>query len=123
MPPSARTISTAASSMNETQSHITLVSPERTSSARWPMAKDGDVPMPMRPGACWRNAEKCVRRIASSVVQDCPSGFAYCRSSWQIAQPEGGASEGGYCVPQVVQMKAAMARPPVRRKGGESPPV
>ena len=33
------------------------------------LAKAGVVPMPIRSGSCWRNALKCVRRIAGSEVQ------------------------------------------------------
>ena len=72
------------------------------------MANAGMVPMPINPGSCWRNPLKCVRRIACSVVHAWPSGFTYCRSSWQIVQCAGGASLSGYCVPQVVQMNAGM---------------
>ena len=113
MPPSARTISTVASSMKLMQSHRMLPRSVRSSRARWAMAKPGVVPMPVRPGSCRRNALKWVRRRLASVVQDWPSGFTYCRSSWQMVQPEGGAALSGYCVPQVVQMKAGM--------GGSSP--
>jgi hypothetical protein len=46
----------------------------------------------------------------SSVVQDWPDIGTYCRSSVQIGHDAGGASEGGYCVPQVEQRKAGIAR-------------
>jgi hypothetical protein len=50
----------------------------------------------------------CVRRNPSSVVQLRPAAGTNCRSSVQIGQIAGGASDGGYCVPQAVQMKAGM---------------
>jgi hypothetical protein len=50
----------------------------------------------------------CAFRSLSSVVQDWPEAGTNCRSSVQIAHAPGGASEGGYCVPQAVQMKAGM---------------
>jgi hypothetical protein len=43
-----------------------------------------------------------------SVVQDWPEAGTNCRSSMQIGHAPGRASEGGYCVPQAVQMKAGM---------------
>jgi hypothetical protein len=42
------------------------------------------------------------------VVQDWPEAGTNCRSSVQIMHASGGTSEGGYCVPQAVQMKAGM---------------
>jgi len=95
MPPSERTISTVASSMKLMQSHRMLPVPVRSSRARWPIAKAGMVPIPSSPGSYWRNALKCVRSIAGNVVQDWPSRFTYCRSSWQIVQLMGGVSPGG----------------------------
>jgi hypothetical protein len=42
------------------------------------------------------------------VVQDWPEAGTNCRSSGQIKHSPCGASEGAYCVPHVVQMKAGM---------------
>ncbi len=44
----------------------------------------------------------------SSVVQVCPRGGTYCRSSSQTAHCAGGCALSGYCVPQAVQMKSDM---------------
>ena len=44
----------------------------------------GCVPMPITPGSYSRNALKCSRRSAASVVQVWPRGGTYCRSSSQI---------------------------------------
>jgi hypothetical protein len=49
-------------------------------------------------------------RSESSVVQPWPCAATYWRSSSQIGQFAGGLSDGSYCVPQVVQMKAGMGR-------------
>ena len=76
----------------------------QTTSARWPMAKGGCVPMPITPGSYWRYELKCPAARAASVVQVCPRGGTYCRSSSQIAQCCGGALLGVYWVPQAVQM-------------------
>jgi len=46
MPPSERTRSTVASSISVMQSHSTLPPGVRSSSARWPMANAGNVPIP-----------------------------------------------------------------------------
>ncbi len=73
-----------------------------------PIAKEGWVPMPMRPGSCWRHALKLRPASDVSVVQLCPVGGTYCRSSSQIVHRAGGLSLGGYCTPQAVQMKASM---------------
>jgi hypothetical protein len=46
---------------------------------------------------------------AGSVVQVCPRGGTYWRSSSQIGQCAGGASLGANCAPQAVQMKAGIS--------------
>src|SRR5712691_7706391 len=107
-PPSPLISVTVASSRSAMQSHSTLPPGVHTRSARWPMAKLGCVPMPIRPGSCWRKELKCRAARLGSVVQLCPVGGTYCRSSSQIGQALGGCSLGGYCVPQAVQMKAGM---------------
>jgi hypothetical protein len=53
----------------------------------------------------------CAFRSLSSVVQDWPDAGTNCRSSVQIRHASGGASEGGYWVPQAVQMKAVIKGP------------
>jgi hypothetical protein len=42
------------------------------------------------------------------VVQDWPEAGTNCRSSVQITHTPGGDSDGGYCIPQAVQMKVGM---------------
>jgi len=46
---------------------------------------------------------------ASSVVQVCPRGGTYCRSSSQMTHCAGSLALSGYCVPQAVQMKRGMS--------------
>ena len=86
------------------------------------MANAGVVSIVVSPAARRRNLLLCARRKASSVVQDWPEAETNCRSSVQIGHAPGGASEGGYCVPQAVQMKAGMRagypRPSLRHQGG-----
>jgi hypothetical protein len=60
--------------------------------------------MPMTPGSYWRQALKLRAASDVSVVQLCPLGGTYCRSSSQIVHWAGGLLLGGYCVPQAVQM-------------------
>ena len=81
------------------------------------MPNAGVVSIVVSPGARRRNLLLCVLRSPSSVVQDWPEAGTNCRSSVQIGQVPGGASEGGYCVPQAVQMKAGMIAPLVRLHG------
>src|SRR2546430_2448171 len=95
---------TVAASISEMQSHNTLPCDVRMRSARWPMANDGCVPTPMMPGSYSRYALKCRAPSALSVVQLCPVGGTYWRSSSQIVHSAGGFSLGGYCMPQAVQM-------------------
>src|SRR5262245_44829049 len=72
------------------------------------MPNAGVVSMVVSPVARRRNLLLCAFRNPSSVVQDWPDAGTNCRSSVQIRQAAGGASEGEYCVPHVVQMKAGM---------------
>ena len=72
------------------------------------MAKAGTVPMPIKPGSCWRNVLVYRRASASWVVQVCPDGGTNWRSSSQIGQRAGSLSEGVNCVPQVLQIKAGI---------------
>src|SRR6185436_4804025 len=108
-PPMALIISIVARSMSEMQSHRILPCGVRRSCARWPMPKAGNVTMEMRLGSSSRHAFMLRLASVSSVVQPWPGGGTYCRSSSQIGQADGGFSDGSYCVPQVVQMKAGMA--------------
>src|SRR5262249_1307012 len=62
------------------QSHKTFPLGVQTTSARWPIAKGGCVPMPITPGSYWRYELKCPAANAASVVQVCPRGGTYCRS-------------------------------------------
>src|SRR5690349_21672582 len=72
------------------------------------MPNIGVVSMVVIPVARRRNVLLCASCNPSSVVQDWPETGMNCRSSVQIGHAPGGASEGGYCVPQAVQMKAGM---------------
>src|SRR6266480_4841961 len=99
--------STATSLTRLTQSHNTWPDPAGTSSARWPMANAGVMPTPIRPASS-RNADMWLRCRRANVVQCCPRGGTYCRSSSQMAQASGAADVGVYCVPQAVQMNASM---------------
>src|SRR5829696_2277693 len=78
------------------------------------MPKAGNVTMEMRLGSSSRHAFMLRLASVSSVVQPWPGGGTYCRSSSQIGQAAGGFSDGAYCVPQVVQMKAGMGWPRCR---------
>ena len=72
------------------------------------MPNAGVVSMVVSPGARRRNLLLCVFRRPSSVVQVWPAAGTNCRSSVQPGHAPGGVSDGGYCVPQAVQMKAGM---------------
>ena len=85
------------------QSQRTLPAPLFTSSARWPIANDGVQPMPRMPWSS-RISGSCVLRNSSHVSHTCPSSCGmYWRGSSQIGHAAGGASLGGYCVPQALQ--------------------
>ena len=99
---------TVAASSVAMQSHNTLPPSVRTSSARWPMAKDGCEPMPMMPVSYSWKPFMWLCDSASSVVQVWPRGGTYCRSSSQMRHCAGGCALSGYCVPQAVQMKRGM---------------
>jgi len=86
------------------------------SSARWPIAKDGEQPIPRIPPSS-RMSARCSERNASHVVQPCPSSGTYWRGSSQIGQAAGGCSDGGYCVPQATHTKVAIARQDTRVDG------
>src|ERR1043166_3753342 len=109
MPPRPLSTSTVASSRSAMHSHSTLPAGVRARSTRCPMANAGVVSMVVSPAARRRNLLLCAPRSRSSVVQDCPEAGTNCRSSVQTGHLSGGASAGGYCVPQAVQMKAGMA--------------
>src|SRR5262245_25799895 len=80
----------------------------QTTSARWPIAKGGCVPMPITPGSYWRYELKCPAASAASVVQVCPRGGTYCRSSSQMRHSRGATLLGVYWVPQAVQINASI---------------
>src|SRR5262249_49229436 len=61
-----------AGSSIEMQSHKTFPLGVQTTSARWPIANCGCVPMPITPGSYWRYELKCPAIRAASVVQGCP---------------------------------------------------
>ena len=91
------------------QSHKTFPLGVQTTSARWPIANCGCVPMPITPGPYWRYELKCPAVRAASVVQVCPRGGTYCRSSSQITHCRGATLLGVYWVPQAVQMNASIS--------------
>src|ERR1700674_3455092 len=111
MPPRPSISVTVAASIMEMQSHSTLPPPVRSSSARWPMAKAGSVPMPITPGSCCRKPLRWPAASAGKVGEVCPCGGTYCRSSSQMTQHAGAVSVGAYWVPQAVQMKAGIESP------------
>src|ERR1700687_4140278 len=113
-PPSPLIKAMVAASSIAMQSHRAFPPGVQTISARCPIAKDGCVPMPITPGSCWRYELKCPAASAAGVVQVCPRGGTYCRSSSQIVQLRGGALLGAYCVPQAVQMNASISLSPGR---------
>jgi hypothetical protein len=80
----------------------------QTTSARWPIAKAGCVPMPITPGSYWRYELKCPAASAANVVQVCPRGGTYCRSSSQVRHSSGATLLGVYWVPQAVQINASI---------------
>ena len=110
-PPSPLIRVVVASSIREMQSQRIFPSGVQSSKARWPIANLGCVPIPMSPGSYWRNPLWCEILSRSSVVHDWPSGGMYWRSSSQTGHWAGGASVGGYCVPQALQMNAGMVSP------------
>src|SRR5262245_10618158 len=107
-PPSPLMRVMVASSMSEMQSHRTLPCGVKTRSARWPIANCGRVPMPIRPGSCWRKALRWSTARASSVVHLWPLGGMNWRSSSHTRHSASGPELGGYCVPHAVQMKAGI---------------
>src|SRR5713226_1092913 len=114
MPPSEFISATVTASSIEMQSHSTLPCAVRSSKARCPMAKRGCVAMPRMSGVYSCHALKCVSASFSCVVQFCPDGPTYCRASSQIGQFFGALSAGGYCAPQVTQIKAGIGFLPFR---------
>src|SRR5476649_810504 len=116
-PPRPLIALTVAASSVATQSHSTLPPLVRSSSARWPIANFGSEPMPRTPGSYSRQTFLWLCESCSSVVQLCPPGGTYCRSSSQMTHCAGGKfgflSLGGYCMPQAVQMKQGIRIPRV----------
>ena len=112
-PPCASTTRIAARSIRLMQSQSTLLpglsrAAAGTSSARWPIANFGSVPMPSRPSPSSLSARRWRAHSPSSVVHSCPAQPTYWRSSAQIGQRSGEPSLSANCVPQVTQM-ACMA--------------
>src|SRR5262249_37811335 len=98
-----------AGSSIEMQSHKTFPLGVETTSARWPIANCGCVPMPITPGSYWRDELKCPPVRAAGVVQGFPRGGTYCRSSSQISHCRGATLLGVYWVPQAVQMNGSIS--------------
>ena len=107
-PPRPCSMSAVASSSRAMQSQSTLPPGVLARIARCLMPNAGVVSIVISPGARRRKLLLCVARRPSSVVQDCPDAGTNCRSSLQTEHASGGDTEGGYCVPQAVQMKAGM---------------
>src|SRR4051812_38795139 len=82
-------------------SQSTFASPCGTSSARWPIAKSGFVPMPMKPASA-RIQLPWSSRNASSVVHCWPSAGTHWRESSQTGQRDGSGTPN--CVPHVTQI-------------------
>src|SRR5512144_2049880 len=80
------------------------------------MPNAGVVSIVVSPSARRRNLLLCAFLRPSSVVQDWPDVGTNCRPSIQSGQVSGGSPEDGYCIPQAVQMKAAMDLPFPRRR-------
>src|SRR5918993_1385305 len=108
-PPRLCSMSAVASASRVMQSQSTLPLGVLARIARCPIPNDGVVSIVISPGARRRNLLLCDVRRSSRVVQDCPEAGTNCRSSLQIGHASGGDTEGGYCVPQAVQMKAGMS--------------
>ena len=108
-PPRASTAAAVASSSRLTQSHSRLPSPCGTSSARWPIAKCGSVPIPVRPPSSRIVFARSAARSAC-VVHAWPEAGTYWRGSSQIGHRGGGPSVAANCVPQVTQMCSVIAR-------------
>src|SRR5918993_3531408 len=108
-PPRPCNMSAVTSSSRAMQSQSTLPLGVLVRIARCPIPNDGVVSIVISPGARRRNLLSCDVRRLSRVVQNCPEAGTNCRSSLQIGHASGGDAEGGYCVPQAVQMKAGMS--------------
>ena len=104
-PPSASTASAVASSSSDTHSHSTLPTALGTTSARWPIANRGSVPIPISPPSR-RTVLTCVAASSAIVVQRCPPAGTHWRGSSQIAHVSGGRSEAACWTPHVWQMKS-----------------
>jgi hypothetical protein len=65
--------------------------------------------MPITPGSYWRYELKCLAASAAGVVQVCPPGGTYCRSSSQMTHSRGATLLGAYWVPQAVQMNPSIS--------------
>jgi hypothetical protein len=96
-----------------------LPSPNGTSSARWPIANDGVVPIPTS-SPCSRIVFSWSAASSASVVHCCPvAAGTYWRQSVQIGQDSGGVSASGNWVPHALQMNLSMpwtlngVRPPL----------
>ena len=84
------------------QSHSRLPSPSGTSSARWPIANPGSTPI----AANSPSVRSSVRRPSRELVRRRPAlagTGTYWRSSSQIGQRSGGASDGVNCAAHVLQ--------------------
>src|SRR5215207_10208525 len=113
-PPRRSTSAAVASSSSVTQSQSRLPAPNGTSSARWPIANDGVVPIPTS-SPCSRIAFACVDASSASVVHCWPvAAGTYWRQSVQIGQDGGGLSAAGNCVPHALQMNLSI---PVTLRG------
>src|SRR5262249_45362088 len=91
------------------QSHKTFPLGVQTTSARWPIANCGCVPMPITPGSYWRDGLQGPAIWAASGVHVWAAGGAECRSFLQISHCRRATLLGVYWVPQAVQMNASIS--------------
>src|SRR4051794_20420432 len=115
-PPRRSTSPAVSSSSSVMQSHSRLPEPWGTSSARWPMANRGSMPIPVRPASS-RTALWCEPRSSSRVVHCWPSTGTYWRASSHTGQAPAGPPN---CTPQVAH--TGSIRPRSCHGGGVNPP-
>jgi hypothetical protein len=100
-----------ASSSSVTHSHSTLPIALGTTSARWPIANRGSVPIPIS-SPSRRTVLTWVAARSPIVVQRCPSTGTHWRASSQIGQASGGRSEAPNWIPHVWQMGSVLTATP-----------
>src|SRR3954451_14422286 len=110
-PPRRSTSAAVVSASSVTQSHRRFEPANGTSSARWPIANFGVVPMPTSLPS--RSIVFSWSRCSAARVVHCwPSGGTYWRGSTQIGHSGGGSSRSANWVPHATQPKRSMPRKP-----------